>query len=285
MARARWKATENLIEKAREILERDNPMTLRQLHYRLVSVLVTKNIDPDYKRLSRVMTKARREGLILYEWIVDRTKVEITPNVWVDPVHYSETVARAYRRDYWRDQPYHVEIWCEKDTINGAVEPVYSRYGVTFRAYHGFNSTTKKNEIAGFFKSLGKPVMILYLGDYDPSRWDIQRDLKASLNKYDFFNFNIIRLAIMPKDIRDFDLPLLRVKDKDSRAPKFKRRFGNNAVELDALPPDELRSRIENAICALIDWEKWERAEQVEKVEIQSIREIAGKFKDLVINF
>lgn len=280
MAKARWKETENLIREAREILEPEHPMTIRQLFYRLVSIQVLQNNLPNYKRVSRVMTDVRKVFEIPFDWIVDRTKVEIEPLVWDDPGEFSELVGNLYKKNRWQDQSCHVEIWSEKDAINGSVEPVYSRYGVTFRAYRGFNSTTKKYEIARFFNSLGKPVVILYLGDHDPSGWAIQRDLKNALNEYHVHDFTISRLAIMPEDIHIFNLPPLRVKEKDSRAPKFKARYGEEAVELDALPPTELRARLEDAILELIDVELWNRAESVEQVELESIREIADKIKE-----
>ncbi|HEX3035813.1 MAG TPA: hypothetical protein VHT73_11925 [Thermodesulfobacteriota bacterium] len=65
----------------------------------------------------------------------------------------------------------------------------------------------------------------------------------------------------------------------DPRTKKFKLTYGSDVIEADALPPNELRSRIENAICGLIDRDTWFRAEQVERAEMESIRDIVGKFK------
>jgi len=42
-------------------------------------------------------------------------------------------------------------------------------------------------------------------------------------------------------------------------------------VELDALPPLELRRRVAEAIDELIDWDAWERVRRIEEVECQSI--------------
>jgi hypothetical protein len=57
------------------------------------------------------------------------------------------------------------------------------------------------------------------------------------------------------------------VKDKDPRAGKFKRKHGDKAVELDALPPTVLRSRLLEAIEGVIDHEAWHRAKLVEKAQ------------------
>ncbi len=282
MARARWKETEILIQEAREILRRENPMTIRQLFYRLVSIRALQNTRSDYQRLSRIMTDARKEYEIDFDWIVDRSKPEYIPNVWDDPGQYLKAVAGSYHRDRWQDQPYYVEVWLEKDSLTGSVEKLCRDYGVTLRAHRGFSSTTKKHEIAELFQEIYQPKRILYVGDHDSSGVDIERDLQEALEEYGAYDFELERIAILPEDIRLFNLPPLRVKEKDPRTKGFKAIYGSAVVEADALPPTELRSRLERSICELIDMEKWERAEQVERVEFQSIKEIAGKFKELV---
>lgn len=282
MARARWKETENLILVAREILERENPMTIRQLFYRLVSRKALENTRADYQRLSRIMTDARKEYEIDFDWIVDRSKPEYIPRVWDDPGQYLKTVAGAYHRDRWQDQPYYVEVWLEKDSLTGSVEKLCKGYGVTLRAHRGFSSTTKKHEIAEFFQEIDNPKVIFYVGDHDSSGVDIERDLIEALEEYGAYDFRLERIAILQEDIRLFNLPPLRVKEKDPRTKGFKAKYGSQVIEADALPPTELRARLERSICALIDFESWDRAEKVERVEFESIREIAGKFKELV---
>jgi hypothetical protein len=51
-------------------------------------------------------------------------------------------VARSYRRDFWQQQPERVEVWSEKGTIRGVLQPVLDEYGVGFRVMHGFGSAT-----------------------------------------------------------------------------------------------------------------------------------------------
>jgi hypothetical protein len=87
------------------------------------------------------------------------------------------------------------------------------------------------------------------------------------------------RLAILEEDIRRFKLPPLRVKLQDPRAAGFRRTFGNQAVELDALPPDELRRRVREAVESHIDGEAWNRALAVEKAEKKSIENFLRRWK------
>jgi hypothetical protein len=80
--------------------------------------------------------------------------------------------------------------------------------------------------------------------------------------------------------IDEFNLPPLRIKTSDTRAAAFRREFGNRCVELDALPPEELRSRVRQAIEGQIDEETWGRALAIEKAEQESIASIVGRLND-----
>jgi len=82
MARGEWEQTTQFIRKASEILEPEHPMTVRQLFYRLVSGGILKNSDKYYHYVSRMMTKARLDGRIEFDWIVDRSRPEYESSVW-----------------------------------------------------------------------------------------------------------------------------------------------------------------------------------------------------------
>jgi hypothetical protein len=47
-----------------------------------------------------------------------------SPYLFENPAEYAEEIKRGYRKDYWITQPYSVEVWTEKDTIIGSIEPV-----------------------------------------------------------------------------------------------------------------------------------------------------------------
>jgi hypothetical protein len=95
--------------------------------------------------------------------------------------------------------------------------------------------------------------------------------------------FSMLRLAILPEDISRFNLPPQRIKETDTRAAGFRRQFGQNAatIELDAVPVDELRRRIDDAIDALVDRELWDRQLAVQQVELDCILEFAERMKNL----
>ena len=290
--------TKELIEYAATLLAADSPQTLRQLHYAIFSrrEIAYENDQAHYKRLSRATTLARRryrefelaelepDHLCIQPGLmVDETRAPETISVWRDAGAYAETVKRAYRRDNWQDQPYHVEVWSEKATILGAIRPIADEWGLTLRVSHGFGSTGMEQQIGEYFAGLRQAIVVFYLGDHDPSGHVIEQDLFRRVKTASGVDFDMSRLAIGANDIAQFNLPPQRIKLTDSRSTGFKLKYGDDAatVELDALPASELRRRIEGAVKYLIDFERWNRQVSVQAVELACIVDFAERMKGL----
>jgi hypothetical protein len=271
MAHGELKRTTDLISAAVAILREQQPMTIRQLFYAVVVRELILNLTKDYKRVSRIMTKARNDDRCPWEWIVDRSRPIYSPDVWKDPAGYAQAVKRGYRKDYWEMQPNYVEVWVEKDAVIGSISDLCDELGVTIRPFKGFNSTTKVHEAAEWLSGITKPITIFYCGDHDASGRCIDEEGAGRVMNYGSGRFTLKRLAIHKSDIRRFNLPPQRVKDTDSRAPAFRKKYGDQTVELDALPPVELRRRIREAVESKLDQDKSQRAIEVEKVELASI--------------
>jgi len=281
MALNEWQKTTKLIEAGLKILSAELPVTIRQLFYQMIGIAGIVNDAKSYKLISRVMTKARRDGRCPREWICDRTRPTYEPSVWSNPREYAEAVKQGYRRDYWQSQTYHLEIWCEKDTVTGSIQDLTDELGLTVRVGRGFNSETRVYEIAQILAETGKPNVVLFLGDHDASGRDIERDWRKRLLDNGSGPFELRRVAIHAEDIVKFKLPPQRVKSSDSRATKFIQKYGQHCVELDALPPTELRRRIREAVERYLDRRAWDRAIAVEKVELQNIIETVGQWPTL----
>ena len=56
---------------------------------------------------------------------------------------------------------------------------------------------------------------------------------------------------------------------------------GSRCAELDALPPSELRRRVEEAILSHVDEEEWERLQTIEEIEKESIESYFANLGDL----
>jgi hypothetical protein len=307
MAKAETKRITELIEQAIEILDEQSPMTIRQLFYRLVSMGALDNSRNDYVKVSRIMTIARNDGRADWDAIVDRSRADYAPTVWEDATEYVETLKYGYRKDYWNAQPAHVEIWVEKDAVVGSIEHLTDELGVRVRPGKGFQSTTKVHEIAELFSKIDKPIFVYYLGDHDPSGRNAEDELMVRVHQHLVkllvrmdkndadedgasasvqramrgMYFSMERLAIHGTDITRFGLPPLKVKSSDSRAAGFRERYGNQCVELDALPVVELRRRIRAAVEQHINRDSWERARLVEKAETECILDFAQRMQGL----
>jgi hypothetical protein len=204
---------------------------------------------------------------------VDRSRPVYSPTVWKDPTGYAKVVQRSYRKDYWEMQPNYVEVWVEKDAVIGSISDLCDELGVTIRPFKGFNSTTKVHEAAELLSDIKRPITVFYCGDHDASGRCIDTEGAGRVMSYGSGKFTLLRLAVHQRDIRIFNLPPQRVKDTDSRARAFREKFGDETVELDALPPVELRRRIRVAIESKLDREKWNRAIAIERIELRSIIE------------
>lgn len=286
-----------LFAAALDFLKAERPMTLRQLYYRLASSGELLPLTKEYRRLSVVMTRAREAGACSRTWIVDHTRTTLKPNSWSGLEDYWETVQRAYRKDFWASMPVAVEVIVEKDAVAGTIQPVTIKYDVPIRVVRGFASVSFAGEIADEWARCQKPIYVYYLGDFDPSGFEIERDLQKRLERYSGRHcieadpnpeagtstaFLWKRLAVDESDFFDFDLLPLEVKDSDPRAAGFIARHGRACAELDAIPPTELRRRVDAAIRSHIDPERWERLQAVEAAEKRSlegwiVRNMAGK--------
>jgi hypothetical protein len=69
-------------------------------------------------------------------------------------------------------------------------------------------------------------------------------------------------------------------KSQDPRYRWFVEQYGPTCWELDAMNPNDLRARVEEAIFDYIDVEAWEAMQRVERVECQSLQEILGRWQE-----
>ena len=162
-------------------------LTLRQLYYQFVARGLITNTDKDYKRLGGVINDARLAGYLDWDYIVDRTRnVRSLPH-WNSPAEIVEAVSRQYRIEKWADQPVRIEVWIEKDALVGVLDAVCPGLDVDYFSCRGY---TSQSEIWGAAQRLreylnaGQRVVVLHLGDHDPSGIDMTRDIRERLELF-----------------------------------------------------------------------------------------------------
>jgi hypothetical protein len=145
-----------------------------------------------------------------------------------------------------------VLVWVEKEALSEIFSKITNPYGVTLIVGRGYNSLSIKKELADRFKKIGKPIIILYFGDFDPSGEDIYRDL---IDSFSFFGTRpkIEKIALTREQVEEYHLPFDFTKKTDARASKFIDKYGDMAVELDALPIQVLQELIKENIEKYLD--------------------------------
>ena len=212
-------------------------ITVRQLFYRLVSTGFLENTAREYNTMIHALSKLRLEGVIPDEVFVDETRI----------------VDEFYEPEIWRDQKFYVELWVEKATLRGVVSDIARIYHVNMFTCRGYPSRTALVEALNRFRRAGKPVVVLYIGDFDPTGEDIPRFVEDFFlaNKVDF---RFEKIAVLPEHIEQYGLPPIPAKKSDRRYREFVNIYGGDrAVEVEALPPDVLLNIVREAIVRYIE--------------------------------
>ena len=262
--------TMTILEASHSILAAHNPMTVRQVYYQLISRQVIENNRSQYQAVSNALVWARQEGFIPWVWIEDRLRRPRAVSMWDDLGNFGNDVLSAYRRNVWTNQPYYLEVWLEKDALSGIFEGVLDPYGVTLNVGRGYDGWDSIHNASRRFGD-GDGKAILYFGDFDPSGEDMVRSLKERLN---FFGCKpeIAKCALTLDDVQRYNLPSDFTKASDTRQKAFVAKYGDLAVELDALPVDVLQSRIASEIKTRMNLNALAKLRELEDIEKDKLR-------------
>ena len=281
--RGKSKGSMELIAASHKILQEIQPASVRAVCYRLFTIGMIPNMSKGSTgKVSKQLVYARENGLIPWQWIVDETREAESVSTWTNTSQIIKSAVNSYRRDYWQEQPFRVEVWSQKGTVRGTLAPILDRYGVTFRAMHGYSSATVINTIAEESNASEKPLVAFYCGDYDPSGKHMSDiDLPERIRRYGG-NLSIKRIALIDVDVLTGSLPYFQAETKsgDSRYRWFVSNFGTRCWELDAMSPVTLRKRVEGSINNLLDKRAWDRAIEIEAVEKESMEQFHNSWKN-----
>lgn len=128
----------------------------------------------------------------------------------------------------------------------------------------------------------GQIPVILYFGDMDPSGYQMLEAIKQTLeDEMDLWGVEYHRVALTPDQIMDYELPHdpQAVKITDKRYRKYVQRFGDLAVELDALHPKVLRKLAVEPIEGHVDMSLFHEqieVEQLEQERLASLKQNGG---------
>ena len=255
---------------------------LRRVHYQIVSQdppvampngKTYENTDNCWKYLGQASKWARYLHLVNADDFDDKRNPDpIDCEVWRDTdtrlsVRADDDYFTAELRDfpdlpaydligYNATQRYHLEIWCEKSTMNDILEPLARRYGATLQIGVGELSITKTLSLVKRIDSADRPARIFYISDFDPAGKSmpvaVARKLEFLIEDEELdLDVRLFPLVLTEEQCKLFQLPRTPIKETEVRAGRFQEQYGEGATELDALEalrPGELRRIVEQAI-------------------------------------
>jgi hypothetical protein len=269
MTRLLWPA---IIARAAEIVRSyDTGVTLRQLYYRLVAEGLIPNNVHSYTRLLRLTAEGRRSGS--FPPLVDLGRQVDRPRTFRSPADARQWVAEIYRRDRTAGQPYLLYLGVEKATLLGQLRAWFGALGIPQVALRGYSSQTLVDQVTAEVarevsldaSEAGRPTVLLYCGDRDPSGADILRDFDDRTGCFD----QIRRVAVNQDQIEQYGLTRVPAKATDSRG----RSTGIvDQVEAEALPPETLQALFADAIADFWDDDEYQAALDQEADDKEALR-------------
>ncbi len=261
-------------------------LTLRGLHYQLVSIGMTNTLQ-HYKRVVSAMIDARWDGLVDFDTFSDHDRSMIGKTDFSttdldssinDAKNQIEAWMNSYYKNRWENQEYYPEVLIEKKALQGVFQKICWLKGVALGACKGYPSLTFLNEATQRFIEAqvnGKKPVILYFGDYDPSGEDIPRSIQENVIKLGCESIEVRRFALMEHQVLEWNLPPAPAKETDSRTAKWD---GLGQVELDAVKPEKLQELCSKAIESIFDTEMYDELKEVEELERKTYRTKLSEF-------
>jgi len=198
-------------------------LTVRQLYYIIISRFKYPATRAFYKRLDRYLTKIRRVNPDVHKKFIDPTRAFVIP-----PLRYPK-----------------IEVWVEKDSIRNFIGRLAVKYRLGIQVLRGFASLSMYRRALERARKRGV-IMVLYLGDFDPSGILIEKIAQSEMDHKREITFH--RIAITIEQIKRLKPPSRSVNLKDSRAKEYMEKYGNRCWEIESIRPRTLFRLIETGL-------------------------------------
>lgn len=272
-------------------------LTLRQLYYQFVARDLLPNRQSEYKRLGEILNDARLAGELDWSYLIDRTRNLVRPATWSSPTELMEAAASQYKPDRWADQNARVEVWIEKDAGIGVIDSVCASNDVPYFSCRGYTSASELWSAAQRIRRQldgGQDVVILHIGDHDPSGLDMSRDIEARLSLFIRTDqrergtlhggslLTVQRIALNYDQVERYSPPPNPAKTTDARYQRYVEETGlRDSWELDALDPEVLQALIQGEIDAWRDAARWAAVTEQMETARALLRQAAGRWQSV----
>lgn len=238
-------------------------MTVRQLYYQFVARgLIPENNLKQYKRLVDILSRGRIAGLVDWNSLTDMNRYVRDAGYAPDGEYlpFLKSSAAGWTINWWSDQEIIPMFMIEKDALVGTIDGICSEYQVPYIACRGYMSQSEQWRMGMRFRKLkkdGYTPVVFHLGDHDPSGIDMTRDNESRLWMFGG-HVEVNRIALNMDQVEEFNPPANPAKILDSRTTEYKKKFGDECWELDALDPQFIADLVEKAIKSVLDMKKFE---------------------------
>jgi hypothetical protein len=262
-----------------EVLREDHPQSVRHVFYRMTDPRLPEPVeksDRGYRHVQDRCVKLRRSGAVPYHWISDLSRQGYFVNTFADAGDFLTSMTHLYRADLWRDAEYRCEVWAESRSIASVMLKDCKELAVDLFPCGGFSSLSFVHAAAQQHNRSHdkRPLVVLYVGDYDPAGVLIDRALERELREHlrSDIELDFRRIAINEDQVAEFDLPTKPRKEGDKRSLEVA-----YTVEAEALPAANLRAILRVHVELLLP----EHALEVAKVAEQSERQHLTRMAEL----
>lgn len=257
------------------------PLSIRQIHYRLLNKPPLKltpkrskfpaehyryrNDAESYGALIRLLMSARYHGEVSMTCIDDPTRPQKTFGGWENLSEFLHSEVNCfltgYHRNRQQEQPRHIEVFAEKNTLMNIVDRACAEYYVPYSLGRGFCSIPVWRDINKRFRRSGRERMtLIVVSDHDPEGLELADDAIRSLSDLWGIPVDGHRVAVTRDQIDERGLAedFNPAKVTSSRFRKFVERTGSvKSWEVEALDPDYIVEQIKAAIEANMDMEAY----------------------------
>ncbi len=262
------------------VLKEDHPQSVRHVFYRMTDPRLTEPVeksDRGYRHVQARCVALRRSGAVPYHWIADLSRRGYFVNTYNDAADFLSRMGHLYRADLWRDAETRCEVWAESRSIASVMLKDCQELAVDLFPCGGFSSLSFVHEAAQQHNATGdiRPLVVLYVGDFDPAGVLIDQALERELRQHlrPDIDLDFRRIAINEVQVAEYDLPTKPRKAGDKRSMQVE-----YTVEAEAMPAADLRAILRENVETLLPEHALEVARVAEQSERQHLATMASMF-------
>lgn len=260
------------------VLEEDHPQSVRHVFYRMTDPRLPEPVeksDRGYRHVQDRCVKLRRAGRVEYSWIADMSRRGYFVNTFSSASDFIERMAGHYRADLWRDSEYRCEVWAESRSIASVLLDDCNQLAVDLFPCGGFSSLSFVHEAAQQHNLSGdlRPLVVLYVGDYDPAGVliDVTLEREMRLHLKPGIELDFRRIGINEEQVHRYGLPTKPRKGSDKRSQQVE-----FTVEAEAMPASILRQILRTEVEFLLPAQALDVARVAEQSERAHLERVAN---------